>query len=240
MADATQAPTRLVVVDDDVLVRSGLSLIFEAERDLTVVGQAGTGREALDVVAETDPDVVIMDVRMPDMDGVEATGRLVGDRDAKTDGADGAHGAGGADGRPRVLVLTTFEDQDYLYRALRAGASGFLLKRAKPEELVHGVRVVASGTSLVLPDLTRRLIADHQPAAAARGAAALPQLTAREVDVLRLVAAGLSNAEIAERLFLSAETVKTHLSRVLVKVGARDRTQAVIAAYESGFVSPAE
>jgi DNA-binding NarL/FixJ family response regulator len=139
-----------------------------------------------------------------------------------------------------VLVLTTFEDQDYLYRALRAGASGFLLKRAKPEELVHGVRVVASGTSLVLPDLTRRLIADHQPAVAARGAAALPQLTAREVDVLRLVAAGLSNAEIAERLFLSAETVKTHLSRVLVKVGARDRTQAVIAAYESGFVSPAE
>ena len=237
MADATQAPTRLVVVDDDVLVRSGLSLIFEAERDLTVVGQAGTGREALDVVAETDPDVVIMDVRMPDMDGVEATGRLVGDR---VPDADGGEGADGADGRPRVLVLTTFEDQDYLYRALRAGASGFLLKRAKPEELVHGVRVVASGTSLVLPDLTRRLIADRQPATAVRGAAALPQLTAREVDVLRLVAAGLSNAEIAERLFLSAETVKTHLSRVLVKVGARDRTQAVIAAYESGFVSPSE
>jgi DNA-binding NarL/FixJ family response regulator len=231
MADATQAPTRLVVVDDDVLVRSGLSLIFEAERDLTVVGQAGTGREALDVVAATDPDVVIMDVRMPDMDGVEATGRLVGDRDSEADGADG---------RPRVLVLTTFEDPDYLYRALRAGASGFLLKRAKPEELVHGVRVVASGTSLVLPDLTRRLIADQQPATVVRGAAALPQLTAREVDVLRLVAAGLSNAEIAERLFLSAETVKTHLSRVLVKVGARDRTQAVIAAYESGFVSPSE
>jgi DNA-binding NarL/FixJ family response regulator len=231
MADATQAPTRLVVVDDDVLVRSGLSLIFEAERDLTVVGQAGTGREALDVVAATDPDVVIMDVRMPDMDGVEATGRLVGDRDPEADGADD---------RPRVLVLTTFEDQDYLYRALRAGASGFLLKRAKPEELVHGVRVVASGTSLVLPDLTRRLIADQQPATAVRGAAALPQLTAREVDVLRLVAAGLSNAEIAARLFLSAETVKTHLSRVLVKVGARDRTQAVIAAYESGFVSPSE
>jgi DNA-binding NarL/FixJ family response regulator len=231
MADATQAPTRLVVVDDDVLVRSGLSLIFEAERDLTVVGQAGTGLEALDVVAATDPDVVIMDVRMPDMDGVEATGRLVGDRDPEADGAEG---------RPRVLVLTTFEDQDYLYRALRAGASGFLLKRAKPEELVHGVRVVASGTSLVLPDLTRLLIADQQPATAVRGAAALPQLTAREVDVLRLVAAGLSNAEIAARLFLSAETVKTHLSRVLVKVGARDRTQAVIAAYESGFVSPSE
>ena len=237
MSDAAQAPTRLVVVDDDVLVRSGLSLIFEAERDLTVVGQAGTGREALDVVAETDPDVVIMDVRMPDMDGVEATGRLVGDR---VPDADGGEGADGADGRPRVLVLTTFEDQDYLYRALRAGASGFLLKRAKPEELVHGVRVVASGTSLVLPDLTRRLIADRQPATAVRGAAALPQLTAREVDVLRLVAAGLSNAEIAERRFLSAETVKTHLSRVLVKVGARDRTQAVIAAYESGFVSPSE
>jgi DNA-binding NarL/FixJ family response regulator len=228
MADAAAAPTRLVVVDDDVLVRSGLSLIFEGERDLTVVGQAGTGREALDVVAETDPDVVIMDIRMPDMDGVEATTRLVGGRDPE------------ADERPRVLVLTTFEDQDYLYQALRAGASGFLLKRAKPEELVHGVRVVASGTSLVLPDLTRRLIAEHQPSGAPRGPAALPQLTSREADVLRLVADGLSNAEIAERLFLSAETVKTHLSRVLVKVGARDRTQAVIAAYESGFVSPSE
>ena len=223
MADAAKAPTRLVVVDDDVLVRSGLSLIFEGERDLTVVGEAGTGREALDVVAATDPDVVIMDVRMPDMDGVEATGRLVGGREAHD--------------RPRVLVLTTFEDQDYLYRALQAGASGFLLKRAKPEELVHGVRVVASGTSLVLPDLTRRLIADHQPTTAARGPAALPQLTSREADVLQHVAAGLSNAEIAERMFLSAETVKTHLSRVLVKLGARDRTQAVIAAYEAGFVS---
>ena len=227
MPEGTQ-PTRLVVVDDDVLVRSGLSLIFEAEHDLTVVGQAGTGREALDVVAATDPDVVIMDVRMPDMDGVEATGRLVGGRDPE------------CHDRPRVLVLTTFEDQDYLYRALQAGASGFLLKRAKPEELVHGVRVVASGTSLVLPDLTRRLIAGHQPGSAVRGPAALPQLTAREADVLQLVAAGLSNAEVAGRLFLSAETVKTHLSRVLVKLGARDRTQAVIAAYESGFVSPSE
>lgn len=227
--DAATTPTRLVVVDDDVLVRSGLSLIFEAERDLTVVGQAGTGREALDVVAATDPDVVIMDVRMPDMDGVEATARLVDGR-----GPDADHD------RPRVLVLTTFEDQDYLYRALQAGASGFLLKRAKPEELVHGVRVVASGTSLVLPDLTRRLIAGHQPGGAPRGPAALPQLTSREADVLQLVAAGLSNAEIAGRLFLSAETVKTHLSRVLVKLGARDRTQAVIAAYESGFVSPSE
>jgi DNA-binding NarL/FixJ family response regulator len=214
---------RLVVVDDDVLVRSGLSLIFSGERDLAVVGEAGSGREALDVVEQTRPDVVVMDVRMPDMDGVEATGAIVS-----------RHPNG-----PRVLVLTTFEDQDYLYRTLRAGASGFLLKRAQPEELVHGVRIVAAGTSLVLPDMTRRLIAEHQPRHSARGSAALPQLTDREAEVLSLVAAGLSNAEIADQLFLSTETVKTHLSRLLVKLNARDRTQAVIGAYESGFVTPA-
>ena len=219
MADG---PIRLVVADDDVLVRSGLSLIFDGEKDLTVVGQAGSGREALAVVEQTRPDVVIMDVRMPDMDGIEATDAIV------TRYPQG----------PRVLVLTTFEDSDYLYRTLRAGASGFLLKRARPEELVHGVRVVAAGTSLVLPDLTRRLIAEHQPRTAARGAAALPQLTEREADVLGLVVAGLSNAEIATRLYLSTETIKTHLSRLLVKLNARDRTQAVIVAYETGFVTP--
>ena len=211
---------RLVLVDDDVLVRSGLRVILESEPDLTVVGEAGTGREALEVAARTDPDVVLMDVRMPDMDGITATGQLVA-RDP---------------GRPRVLVLTTFEDDDYLFRSLKAGASGFALKRADPDELVDAIRIVARGSSLVLPDLTRRLIASHVPSRA-RGAAALPVLTGREADVLRLIAGGLSNAEIAAEMFLSRETVKTHVSSVLLKLGARDRTQAVIAAYESGFMT---
>ena len=210
---------RLVLVDDDVLVRSGLRVLLDSEPDLVVVGDAGTGREALQVAARTDPDVVVMDVRMPDMDGIAATAALVA-RDPE---------------RPRVLVLTTFEDDDYLYRALSAGASGFALKRSSPEELAHAIRVVAGGTSLVLPDLTRRLIAGR---ARVRGTAALPELTAREADVLRQVAAGLSNTEIAARLFLSRETVKSHVSSVLLKLGARDRTQAVIAAYESGFLDP--
>ncbi len=210
---------RLVLVDDDVLVRSGLRVLLESEPDLTVVGDAGTGRVALEVAARTDPDVVVMDVRMPDMDGIAATAALVA-RDPE---------------RPRVLVLTTFEDDDYLFRALAAGASGFALKRSGPEELAHAIRVVASGTSLVLPDLTRRLIAARSKV---RGSAALPDLTAREADVLRLVAAGLSNTEVAARLHLSRETVKSHVSAVLVKLGARDRTQAVIAAYESGFLEP--
>ena len=218
-AEPAEPVVRLLIVDDDVLVRSGLRLIFDSEQDLTVVGEAGTGAEALAEVVACDPDVVLMDVRMPDLDGIEATQALI------------ARGP-----RPRVLILTTFEDDDYLYRALAAGASGFLLKRARPEELVHGVRVVSSGTSLVLPDLTRRLIADHQPRRTPRGPAALPELTEREVDVLGLVATGLSNAEIGERLHLSPETVKTHLSRVLAKLHARDRTQAVIVAYESGFM----
>jgi DNA-binding NarL/FixJ family response regulator len=216
-------PLRLLLVDDDVLVRSGLRVLLESEPDLTVVGDAGTGRQALEVAAGTDPDVVVMDVRMPDMDGIAATAALVA-RDPD---------------RPRVLVLTTFEDDDYLYRALRAGASGFALKRSSPEELAHAIRVVASGTSLVLPDLTRRLIAVRAVRTRPWGSAALPELTAREADVLRQLASGLSNHEIATRLDLSRETVKSHVSSVLIKLGARDRTQAVIAAYESGFLEPA-
>ncbi|WP_249522669.1 response regulator [Modestobacter marinus] len=211
---------RLLLVDDDVLVRSGLRVILESEPGLTVVGDAGTGREALAVAADTDPDVVLMDVRMPDMDGIAATAELVA-RDPQ---------------RPRGLVLTTFEDDDYLFRSLQAGASGFALKRSDPDALVDAIRVVARGTSLVLPDLTRRLIATHAPSRV-RGPAALPELTGREADVLRLVTGGLSNAEIATELFLSRETVKTHVSSVLLKLGARDRTQAVIAAYESGFLT---
>ncbi len=214
-------PLRLLLVDDDVLVRSGLRVILDSEPDLQVVGDAGTGREALDAAARTDPDVVLMDVRMPDMDGIAATEALVA-RDPL---------------RPRVLVLTTFEDDDYLYRSLRAGASGFALKRSDPDELVDAIRVVARGSSLVLPQLTRTLIAAHAPGRRT-GPSALPDLTTREADVLRLVAGGLSNAEIADRFHLSRETVKTHVSSVLLKLGARDRTQAVIAAYESGFMAP--
>ena len=160
-----------------------------------------------------------MDVRMPDLDGIAATAALT------------ALGP-----TPRVLMLTTFEDDDYLYRALQAGATGFMLKRARPTELLQGVRMVASGTSLVMPELTRRLIAEHQPRRGPRGTDALPALTDREADVLRLVAEGLNNAEIGSRLHLSSETIKTHLSRVLAKLEARDRTQAVIIAYESGFM----
>lgn len=215
---------KVAIIDDQDLIREGLAMIVDSAPDMEVVLSGADGQDLIDAVVDRRPiDVALVDVRMPGVDGLEATRRVVGRA-----------------GAPAVLILTTFDEDEYVLGAIAAGASGFLLKRAKPEELVHGVRVVASGTSLVLPDLTRRLIADRQPATAVRGAAALPQLTAREVDVLRLVAAGLSNAEIAERLFLSAETVKTHLSRVLVKVGARDRTQAVIAAYESGFVSPSE
>ena len=220
MSETAAGPTRLLLVDDDVLVRSGLRLIFDSEPDLTVVGEAGTGAEALARAEAVAPDVVVMDVRMPDLDGIEATAALTAQGSAA-----------------KVLVLTTFEDDDYLFRALQAGATGFMLKRARPAELLHGVRVIASGTSLVMPDITRRLIAERQPRRGPRGAAALPTLTEREVDVLRLVAEGLTNAEIGERLFLSAETVKTHLSRVLAKLGARDRTQAVIVAYESGFMA---
>ena len=204
MSDPTPTPTRLLLVDDDVLVRSGLRLIFDSEPDLEVVGEAGTGTEALARVESTQPDVVVMDVRMPDLDGIAATAALT------------ARGE-----RPKVLVLTTFEDDDYLFRALQAGATGFMLKRARPAELLHGVRVIASGTSLVMPDITRRL----------------DGVTPRERDVLHLITVGLSNAEIEQRLYLSRGTVKTHLSRVLAKLGARDRTQAVIVAYESGFMT---
>ena len=214
-------PIRVLLVDDDVLVRSGLRVILDGEPDLTVIGDAGTGREALELSERTDPDIVLMDVRMPDMDGIAATEALVA-RNPE---------------RPRILVLTTFEDDDYLYRALRAGASGFSLKRATTEELANAIRIVARGSSLVLPDLTRELIAGQAPRHRVRGSAALPELTSREAGILRLVAAGLSNAEIAERLYLSRETVKSHVSNVLVKLNARDRTQAVIAAYESGFLA---
>lgn len=215
----TGVEIRVLLVDDEELVRTGLRAILEAQPDLRVAGEAADGAEVLPLVRSSRPDVVLMDVRMPAIDGIQATRTLL---DTLRE-------------PPRVLVITTFENDDYVYEALRAGASGFLLKRARPADVVEAVRVVARGESLVFPEALRRLVA-------ARGRperrAALARLTERETEVLRLVAAGLSNAEIAAQMVVGVETVKTHVGNVLTKLDARDRTQAVIAAYESGFVTP--
>jgi len=209
---------RVMLVDDDALVRVGLRAILDAEDDLTVVAEAADGAEVPPLVARHRPDVVLMDVRMPDVDGIQATRHLVATSATP----------------PRVIVVTTFENDDYVYDALRAGASGFLLKRARPDEVVEAIRVVTRGDSLLFPAAIRRLVA-------ARGGTvrqATARLTEREAEVLRLMAAGLSNAEIAKELVLGVETVKTHVGNVLAKLGARDRVQAVITAYETGFVTP--
>ncbi|MGW5263749.1 response regulator [Microbispora sp. NPDC004025] len=209
---------RVVIADDEDLIRTGLRIIVESEPGLSVVGEASDGAEAVSVVRTTKPDVVLMDVRMPAADGIQATQALAA--------------AGSA---PKVIVVTTFENDDYVYEALRAGASGFLLKRARADELVQAIRVVAAGESLLFPAAIRSLVAAR---GAARAVPGVGRLTTREGDVLRLMARGLSNAEIAAELVVSTETVKTHVGNVLAKLGARDRTQAVVAAYESGFVSP--
>lgn len=210
---------RVVIVDDEPLIRSGLRAIVDAEPDLSVVGEAGDGAEVLAVVRRTRPDVVLMDVRMPAVDGIRAT-QLVLD---------------GTDPAPRVLVVTTFENDDYVYDALRAGASGFLLKRTPPADIVQGIRTVATSESLLFPEAIRGLaVAYARPAEPAGLDHA--QLTEREQEVLRLMARGMSNAEIAAELFLGVQTVKTHVANLLGKLGARDRTQAVIMAYETGFV----
>ena len=214
---------RVVLVDDQELVRRGFRLILELEPDMTVVGEAGDGREALRVTREVTPDVVVMDVRMPDIDGIEATQRLQ---------------AAGSDAR--VLILTTFDLNEYVYQAMRAGASGFLLKDVPSDQLVDAIRTVARGDALLAPVLTRRLI-EHfvrvPPPGAARPGG-LDQLTEREIEVLTLLARGMSNAEIAAALFLGEATVKTHVGRVLAKLGLRDRVQAVVYAYENGVVHP--
>jgi DNA-binding NarL/FixJ family response regulator len=211
---------RVLLVDDEALIRAGLRAIIDAEDDLEVVGEAADGATVSSQVANLAPDVVLMDVRMPVVDGIRATRELMALPDP-----------------PRVLVVTTFENDEYVYDALRAGASGFLLKRARPEDVVQAIRLVAHGDSLLFPSAIRALAAAH--AGPHRGdALADAQLTEREAEVLRLMATGLSNAEIAERLYVSQETVKTHVGNILAKLGARDRTQAVIAAYESGFVTP--
>ncbi|MFD4753682.1 MULTISPECIES: response regulator transcription factor [unclassified Streptomyces] len=209
---------RVLLVDDEPLVRAGLRAVLEAQPDLEVCGEAGDGAAVVPLVRALRPDVVAMDVRMPLMDGIGATRAVLAM----------------AGPLPKILVVTTFENDAYVYDALRAGADGFLLKRARPAEIVHAVRVVAAGDSLLFPAAVRRL-ADHH---GGRAPAPFPGLTGREGEVLRLMARGLSNAEIAARLVVGAETVKTHVSAVLSKLGARDRTQAVVLAYDSGFVAP--
>ena len=212
----------VLLADDDQLTRTGLRLIIESDRDLTVVGEAGDGQEAVHLARALRPDVVVMDIRMPAVDGLEATRRIV-------------EGAGES---PRVLILTTFELDEYVFGALRAGASGFLLKRSSPEVLIEGIKVVAAGDGLLAPSVTRRLIQEfaRQPGAAAPPAAPLGMLTQREREVLALIGGGLSNGEIAARLFISQATVKTHVKRILMKLGLRDRIQAVVLAYEAGLV----
>jgi DNA-binding NarL/FixJ family response regulator len=218
---------KVLLVDDQAMVREGFGALLAAQPDLIVVGSAADGEEAVATARRSDPDVVLMDIRMPKLDGLQATRRLL-------DTPPGVH-------RPRVLMLTTFDLDEYVFEALRAGASGFLLKDAPAAELVHAVRVIAAGEALLAPSVTRRLIEDY--ATRTRPARIRPvvlnSLTPRETDVLRLIARGLSNQEIAESLVLAEQTVKTHVSRVLSKLDLRDRAQAVVFAYESGLVSPA-
>jgi DNA-binding NarL/FixJ family response regulator len=216
----------VLIVDDQAMIREGFAALLAAQSDIVVVGDAGNGAEAVSASRRLNPDVVLMDVRMPVMDGLAATEKILA-------GPPGVR-------LPRVLMLTTFDLDDYVFGALRAGASGFVLKDAPAAELVHAVRVVAAGDALLAPSITRRLIADYTARGRPdrRSAAALGELTPREVDVLRLIAHGQSNQEIAAGLVLAEQTVKTHVSRVLAKLGLRDRAQAVVFAYESGLVTP--
>ena len=215
---------RVLIVDDQALVRTGFRMILEAEPDIEVVGEAGDGVQAIEEARRLEPDVVLMDVRMPELDGIEATRRLL------------ANGAG----TTKVVMLTTFDMDEYVFDALRAGASGFLLKDVPPERLIDGIRAVANGDALLAPSITRRLIEEFVRSAPSRTEppAGLDELTTREVEVLRLIARGFSNAEIAKELFVSETTVKTHVAHVLMKLNVRDRVQAVVLAYESGIVQP--
>jgi DNA-binding NarL/FixJ family response regulator len=234
---------RIVVADDHQVVRTGFAELLGTQPDFAVLGTASDGAEAVQICHELQPDVVLMDVRMPRMDGIEATRQVVAPGGASPPRDDSAGGPAAASppGRPRVLILTTFDLDEYVYDALRAGASGFLLKDVTAERLFDAVRVVAAGDALLAPAITRRLIGEFalmRPKPDATPVAAFAALTPRETQVLRLVAEGLSNPEISARLVVTEETVKTHVSRVLNKLGLRDRTQAVVAAYESGLVVP--
>jgi DNA-binding NarL/FixJ family response regulator len=212
----------VVVADDQLLVRAGLKMVLDAESDIEVVGEAADGEQVLEVARRTRPDVVLMDIRMPVLDGLEASRRLLAREDA-----------------PKVLVLTTFDEEEYLYEALRAGTSGFLLKVSPPEQLIGAVRTVAAGNALIDPAVTRRVIAAFGRRVATKPPPpTLQELTARELEVLQLMARGLSNQEIAAELIVGDATVKTHVARVLMKLGLRDRVQAVVFAYEHGIVEP--
>jgi DNA-binding NarL/FixJ family response regulator len=214
---------RVVVADDQGMVRSGFSVLLNAQSDIEVIGEAVNGQEAIARAAELRPDVILMDVRMPVVDGLQATRQITAMTDA-----------------PKILVLTTFDLDDYVYEALRSGASGFLLKDASATELAHAVRLVAAGDALLAPGVTRRLIAEFARMGAPRSPSRkqIDGLTERESEVLGLVARGMSNAEIADHLVVAEQTIKTHVGRILMKLGLRDRTQAVVLAYESGLVHP--
>ena len=214
---------RVLIADDQALVRGGFRMILDAQEDVEVVGEASDGQEALAKARELEPDVVLMDIRMPELDGLEATRRLAS-----------------GDGSARVLMLTTFDLDEYVYEAMKAGASGFLLKDVRPEQLAEAVRVVAAGDSLLAPAITQRLIAEfvRRPPPGSGAPSELSELTERELEVLKLIARGLSNGEIASELFVSEATVKTHVTHVLSKLKLRDRVQAVVLAYESGLVLP--
>jgi DNA-binding NarL/FixJ family response regulator len=221
---------RVIIVDDQAMVRAGFAALLSAQADIDVVGEAPDGRQGVEVSRSTHPDVVLMDVRMPEMDGLAAAREIL-------------NPPAGLVHLPKVLMLTTFDVDDYVYEALRAGASGFLLKDAPPADLIAAVRVVAAGEALLAPSVTRRLIADfaaQRPAPRRNPGLRLKGLTPRETEVLELIARGLSNQEIANHLILAEQTVKTHLGRVLTKLDLRDRAQAVIFAYESGLVSPGD
>ncbi|MEN8239236.1 MAG: response regulator transcription factor [Actinomycetota bacterium] len=217
-------PVRVLVVDDQALVRAGFALILKSEEGIEVVGEAGNGAEAIDAVSDLDPDVVLMDIRMPVLDGIAATERICAEGDG---------------GRPRVLILTTFDLDEHIYAAIRAGASGFLLKDTPPDDLVSAIRIVAAGDALLAPSVTRTLLEHFSQAPTPHDPhPAIESLTEREAEVLTHVARGSSNAEIADALFVSEATVKTHVSHILTKLDVRDRVQAVVVAYESGLVVP--
>lgn len=219
---------RVLIVDDQALVRAGFAMILAAEPDIEVIGEAGTGIEALAAARNLEPDVILMDIRMPDMDGITATRQLCESRTADPT-------------CPRVIILTTFDLDDYVYDALRAGASGFLLKDTPPDDLAAAIRVVAAGDALLAPSITRKLLGEFtKTPASPQPHVGLTDLTEREEEVLRQLARGLSNSEIADELFVSETTVKTHVSHILTKLELRDRVQAVVVAYESGLVVPGD
>src|SRR3954467_4561160 len=231
---------RVLLVDDQALVRAGFRMILDAEEDIEVVGEASDGEQAVSSAARFNPDVILMDVRMPNMDGIEATRKIVSENGSAEPRAEDADPA--LD-RPRVLMLTTFELDEYVYESLRAGASGFLLKDVPADQLGAGIRVVADGDALLAPSVTKRLIQDFSAARAAKAMeenppSGLDELTTREMEVFKLIARGMSNNEIATELVVSETTVKTHVARILMKLGLRDRVQAVVLAYESGLVQP--